>query len=67
MRLVFEPTKEITMLEFQIEIEKLFHKHQLFLRFLGVFVCVFVFETVMKEHDIDISFGYDLFVLLVLH
>lgn len=56
------------MLEFQIEIEKLFHKNQLFPRIRGEFeACEFDFEAHMLEHDIDVSFGFDLLVQMVLH
>lgn len=57
------------MLQFQIEIEKLFHKNQLFPRIKGEFTdCKeFDFEKHMIEHDIDPEFGIDLLVQMVLH
>jgi hypothetical protein len=63
------PTQERNMQEFQLEIEKLFHKNQLFPRIKAEFVnCKeFDFEAHMREHEIDIDFGFDLLVQLVLH
>lgn len=57
------------MHEFQIEIEKLFHKNQLFPRIAGEFTnCKeFDFEKHMIEHEIDTKFGFDLLVQMVLH
>lgn len=57
------------MLEFQIEIEKLFHKNQLFPRIKGEFTTCeeFDFEKHMLDHDIDVRFGFDLLVQMVLH
>lgn len=57
------------MMEFQIEIEKLFHKNQLFPRIRGEFVqCKeFDFERYMTEQGINVEFGYDLLVQMVLH
>lgn len=57
------------MMEFQIEIEKLFHKNQLFPRIRGEFVqCKeFDFEHHMIDHEINVEFGYDLLVQMVLH
>ena len=55
-------TKEKSMLEFQIEIEKLFHKNQLFPRIRAEFEdCEFDFKALMIEHQIDLKFGFDLF------
>ncbi|RWB40430.1 MAG: hypothetical protein EOQ44_25135 [Mesorhizobium sp.] len=56
-------------LEFQIEIEKLFHKNQLFPRIKGEFTnCKeFDFEAHMRKHDINVEFGMDLLVQMVLH
>ena len=64
-----EPKKEKDMLEFQIEMEKLFHKNQLFPRIKGEFTeCQeFDFEGHMLEHGIDPEFGFDLLVQMVLH
>jgi len=63
------PTKEKPMIEFQIEIEKLFHKNQLFPRIKGEFVnCDGLdFEVLMKKYDIEVNFGFDLLVQMVLH
>lgn len=57
------------MLEFQIEIEKLFHKNQLFPRIEGEFTnCKdFDFKAYMREKEIDPKFGIDLLVQMVLH
>ncbi|MER9436661.1 hypothetical protein NKJ04_17360 [Mesorhizobium sp. M0618] len=57
------------MMEFQIEIEKLFHKNQLFPRIRGEFVqCKeFDFEHYMIDHEINVEFGFDLLVQMVLH
>lgn len=57
------------MLEFQIEIEKLFHKNQLFPRIKNEFTnCEsFDFAAYMIEHKIDEAFGFDLLVQMVLH
>lgn len=56
------------MLEFQIEIEKLFHKNQLFPRIKSEFVAAdFDFEKHMIEHGIETKFGFDLLVQMVLH
>jgi len=57
------------MLEFQIEIEKLFHKNQLFPRIKSEFTdCEeFDFTSHMIKHEIDPKFGYDLLVQMVLH
>lgn len=56
-------------LEFQIDIEKLFHKNQLFPRIRNEFAnCQeFDFGAYMEEHDIDVEFGFDLLVQMVLH
>jgi hypothetical protein len=61
--------EEKNMLEFQIEIEKLFHKNQLFPRIKGEFTnCKeFDFEAHMKKHGIEPAFGYDLLVQMVLN
>lgn len=57
------------MLEFQIEIEKLFHKNQLFPRIRNEFKSCggSELEQLMREYDINIDFGYDLLVQMVLH
>lgn len=57
------------MLEFQIEIEKLFHKNQLEPRIKGEFTnCKeFNFELHMLKHQIEPKFGFDLLVQMVLH
>jgi hypothetical protein len=56
-------------LEFQIEIEKLFHKNQLFPRIKNEFTsCTeFDFEGYMIANGIEPEFGYDLLVQMVLH
>jgi hypothetical protein len=56
-------------LEFQIDIEKLFHKNQLFPRIRGEFVdCEeFDFAAHMRKHGIEKEFGFDLLVQMVLH
>lgn len=63
------PVKETNhMLEFQIEIERLFHKNQLFPRIKDEFLdCDGFFETIITEHEIDLEFGFDLLVQMVLH
>ena len=56
------------MIEFQIEIEQLFHRNQLFPRIKGEFTeCEFDFEQLMIDNDIDVKFGFDLLVQMVLH
>lgn len=56
------------MLEFQIEIEKLFHKNQLFPRIRSEFEdCEFDFRTFMIQNEISVDFGFDLLVQMVLH
>lgn len=56
------------MLEFQIEIEKLFHKNQLFPRIRNEFLNEEVdFTAYMKSCDINPDFGIDLLVQMVLH
>jgi hypothetical protein len=68
MPLAVEPTKEKPMLEFQIEIETLFHKNQLFPRIRAEFEeCEFDFKALMRQHDIDPKFGFDLLIQMVLH
>lgn len=59
----------VSMQSFQLEIEKLFHKNQLFPRIKGEFVdCKeFDFAGYMAEKEIDESFGFDLLVQMVLH
>lgn len=57
------------MLDFQIEIEKLFHKNQLFPRIRNEFSnCEeFDFTGHMLDHNVDTEFGLDLLVQMVLH
>lgn len=56
------------MLEFQIEIEKLFHKNQLFPRIRSEFTTSEVdFEKFMVENNINPDFGIALLVQMVLH
>lgn len=55
-------------LEFQIEIEKLFHKNQLFPRIKNEFLdCDYDFPGIMRKFSIQEDFGYDLLVQMVLH
>jgi hypothetical protein len=56
-------------LEFQVEIEKLFHKNQLHRRILAEFTtCQEIdFAGHMKQHQIDVDLGFDLLVQMVLH
>lgn len=62
------PVKENKpMLEFQIEIEKLFSKNQLMPRIRGEFQAEPFFEKQMVAHDINIDFGFDLLAQMVLH
>jgi hypothetical protein len=62
-----EPIKENRMLEFQIEIEKLFHKNQLMPRIEAEFEAEPAFRKAMLAHGIDIDFGYALLAQMVLH
>jgi hypothetical protein len=56
------------MLQFQIDIEKLFHKNQLFPRIRGEFLNSDIdFEKHMIAHEIDPEFGFALLVQMVLH
>lgn len=57
------------MIEFQVEIEQLFHKNQLIPRIKEEFQhCTdFDFVTHMEQHEIDVAFGLDLLVQMVLH
>lgn len=57
------------MIEFQIEIEKLLHKNQLFPRILSEFENAegFDFEAHMEEHEIQKDFGFALLVQACLH
>jgi hypothetical protein len=55
------------MIQFQIEIEKLFHKNQLFPRIKNEFTEVPGIQKHLEKHGIDIEFGYDLLVQMVLH
>lgn len=57
------------MIEFQREIEILFHKNQLFRRIKSEFTgCAdFDFSAHMLAHEIPEEFGYDLLVQMVLH
>lgn len=66
---VRKSTPEKHMLEFQIEIEKLFHKNQLMPRIKGEFITFadFDFTAYMNEHRIDTAFGFDLLAQMVLH
>jgi hypothetical protein len=64
-----EPVKEKSMLEFQISIEQLFHKNQLFTRIRDDFESEkeFDFKAHMIEHKIDMEFGFDFLVQMALH
>jgi hypothetical protein len=57
------------MMQFQIDIEKLFHKNQLFPRIKDEFTnCKeFDFEAHMIKHKIEPEFGFGLLVQMVLH
>lgn len=56
------------MIEFQRQMEMLFHKNQLFRRIKQEFLdCEFDFAAHMKKHNIPEDFGYDLLVQMVLH
>jgi hypothetical protein len=56
------------MLEFQIEMEKLFHKNQLFRRIHAEFASEeYGFETYMTDKKINPDFGFDLLVQMSLH
>lgn len=56
-----------TDIERQIDIEKLFHKNQLFPRIKGEFVAEPEFAKQMKKFNINQEFGLDLLVQMVLH
>jgi hypothetical protein len=55
------------MIEFQVEMEKLFNKNQLIPRIKKVFKDEPQFEAHMKAKKIPVDFGYDLLTQLVLH
>lgn len=55
------------MLEFQYEIEKLFHKNQLIPRIKKEFLDEPDFTKQMRKHGIDVEFGLALLVQMVLH
>ena len=55
------------MIEFQIEIEKLFHKNQLFPRIKSEFTNEPAFLKHFKANSIQEEFGFDLLVQMVLH
>lgn len=65
----YEPEEERDMLEFQIEIEQLFHKNQLFPRIKDEFVQRkdIDFVKYMKAWGVPEDFGFDLLVQMVLH
>lgn len=71
LQLELEPasatTQEILMLEFQIDIEKLFHKNQLIPRIKAEFLAEPEFAQWMDDHEIDQEFGFALLVQMVLH
>jgi len=56
------------MVQYQIDMEKLFHKNQLFTRIKSEFTnCDFDFRRYMQRNNIDSDFGFDLLVQMVLH
>lgn len=55
------------MIEFQIDIEKLFHKNQLFPRIKAEFTSIPEFHACFAKHEINPEFGMDLLVQMVLH
>jgi len=55
------------MLQFQYDIETLFHKNQLFPRIKAEFEGYPIFEDAFKEAQIEPEFGYALLVQMVLH
>jgi hypothetical protein len=62
------PLKEVKpMIEFQVEIEKLFHKNQLFPRIKSEFTSAVGLTKHFTQNDINPEFGYDLLVQMVLH
>lgn len=64
-----EPLREKNMIEFQIEIEKLFHKNQLFPRIRQEIMnnCPIDLVGHMKAFQIKEDFGIDLLVQMTLH
>lgn len=60
-------TKEREMIEFQIEIEKLFHKNQLIPRIKGEFTAEEGLEAFMLSKNIKPELGFDLLTQMVLH
>ena len=64
--------KKMSKVDYQIEIEKLFHKNQLFPRIQSEFsnneiAPGITFESYMVKAGIDPTFGFDLLVQMVLH
>lgn len=58
----------INMEQYQIDMEKLFHKNQLHPRIKGEFTSADLpFRDVMIKHGLDPQFGFDLLVQMVLH
>ncbi len=55
------------MEQYQIDMEKLFHKNQLFKRIKAEFMSEPAFEKQMVQHGIPLEFGYDLLCQMVLH
>ena len=53
--------------DYQIEMEKLFHKNQQFPRIKAEFVAEPKFAEHMEANNIDLDFGYDLLIQMVLH
>lgn len=65
-----QPVKEpsIDMEQYQIDMEKLFNKNQLHPRIKAEFSATGLpFRDVMVKHGLDVMFGYDLLVQMVLH
>lgn len=59
---------EINLEQYQIDMEKLFHKNQLHPRIKGVFTDSDIpFRQAFQEANLDAAFGFDLLVQLVLH
>lgn len=60
--------KPMDMKQYQIDMEKLFHKNQLIPRIKSEFTSAdFNFRNHMTKHNIDHDFGFDLLVQMVLH
>lgn len=63
-----EENMKLNMREYQLNMEKLFHKNQLFPRILGEFKDAPIpFKDIMNKHSIRHEFGFDLLVQMALH